>query len=173
MPLVSLMKKVIVFIQEVIKMMKINKLSALILAGALTCTAPAMVYADQNTDAAVDQAVELLEQSGVDDLLSDPDKVVDLIVSAKETLGTVDVTDDQISSALDVAAGELGVTLSDSDKSTLIQLYNKFKNMDLDENELRSQVKKVYDKLESLGITKEDVKGILGKLVDLVKGFLN
>ena len=37
---------------------------------------------------------------------------------------------------------ELGVTLSDSDKSTLIQLYNKFKNMDLDENELRSQVNK-------------------------------
>ena len=132
-----------------------------------------MVYADQTTDAAVDQAVELLEQSGVDDLLSDPDKVVDLIISAKETLGTVNVTDDQISSALDVAAGELGVTLSDSDKSTLIQLYNKFKNMDLDENELRSQVNKVYDKLESLGITKEDVKGILGKLVELVKEFLN
>ena len=151
-------------------MMKINKLSAFILAGALTCTAPAMVYADQTTDAAVDQAVELLEQSGVDDLLSDPDKVVDLIIAAKETLGTVNVTDDQISSALDVAAG---VTLSDSDKSTLIQLYNKFKNMDLDENELRSQVNKVYDKLESLGITKEDVKGILGKLVELVKGFLN
>ena len=153
MQFVSLIETVIVFIQEVIKMMKINKLSAFILAGALTCTAPAMVYADQTTDAAVDQAVELLEQSGVDDLLSDPDKVVDLIISAKETLGTVNVTDDQISSALDVAAGELGVTLSDSDKSTLIQLYNKFKNMDLDENELRSQVNKVYDKLESLGIT--------------------
>ena len=171
MQFVSLIETVIVFIQEVIKMMKINKLSAFILAGALTCTAPAMVYADQTTDAAVDQAVELLEQSGVDDLLSDPDKVVD--IAAKETLGTVNVTDDQISSALDVAAGELGVTLSDSDKSTLIQLYNKFKNMDLDENELRSQVNKVYDKLESLGITKEDVKGILGKLVDLVKEFLN
>ena len=38
---------------------------------------------------------------------------------------------------------------------------------------MRSQVNKVYDKLESLGITKEDVKGILGKLVDLVKEFLN
>ena len=154
-------------------MMKINKLSALILAGALTCTTPVMVYADQTTDAAVDQAVELLEQNGVDDLLSDPDKVVDLIVSAKDTLGSVDVTDDQISSALDVAAEGLGITLSDSEKSTLVQMYNKFKNMDLDENELRSQVNKVYDKLESLGITKEDVKGILGKLVDLVKGILN
>ena len=113
-------------------MMKINKLSAWILAGALTCTTPAMVYADQTTDEIVDQAAELLEQSGVDDLLADPDKVVDIIVSAKETLGTVDVTDEQISSALDAAAGELGVTLSDSDKTTLIKLYNKFKDMDLE-----------------------------------------
>lgn len=154
-------------------MMKINKLSALILAGALTVTTPAMVYADQSTDDAVDQAVEMLEQSGVDDLLSDPDKVVDLIISAQETLGTVDVTDDQISSALDAAASSLGITLSDAEKSTLVKLYNKFKNMDLDEDELRSQVNKVYDKLESLGITKEDVKGILGKLIDVVKGILN
>lgn len=153
--------------------MKINKLSALILAGALTCTTPAMIYADSTTDAAVDQAVEMLEQNGVDDLLSDPDKVVDLIISAQSTLGQVDVTDEEISSALDVAAGSLGITLSDSEKSTLVQLYNKFKNMNLDENELRTQVGKVYDKLESLGITKEDVKGVIGKLVDLVKGFLN
>ena len=153
--------------------MKINKLSAIILAGALTCTAPAMVYADQTTDAAVDQAVEMLEQSGVDDLLSDPDKVVDLIISAQSTLGQVDVTDEEISSALDVAANSIGITLTDSEKSTLVQLYNKFKNMNLDESELRTQVNKVYDKLESLGITKEDVKGVIGKLVDLVKGFLN
>ena len=46
MQFVSLIETVIVFIQEVIKMMKINKLSAFILAGALTCTAPAMVYAE-------------------------------------------------------------------------------------------------------------------------------
>ena len=40
--------------------MKINKLSAIILAGALTCTTPAMVYADTTSDA-VDQAVSVLE----------------------------------------------------------------------------------------------------------------
>ena len=152
--------------------MRINKLTAIVLAGAISCTAPAMVYAD-DTSAAVDQAVEMLQESGVDELLSDPDKVVDIIVAAKEAVGQTDVSDDTISSAIDVAASSLGVTLSDSDKSTLVSLYNKFKNMDLDENELRSQVNKVYDKLESLGITKEDVKGILGKLVELVKGFLN
>ena len=152
--------------------MKINKLSAFILAGVLTCTTPAMVYADTTSDA-VDQAVSVLENSGVDDLLSDPDKVVDIIVAAKEAIGQVDVSDEEISNAIDVAASGLGISLTDSEKSTLVQLYNKFKNMDLDETELRSQITKVYDKLESLGITKDDVKGVIGKLIDIAKSFLN
>lgn len=151
--------------------MRINKLTAIVLAGAISCTAPAMVYAD-DTSAAVDQAVEMLQESGVDELLSDPDKVVDIIVAAKEAVGQTDVSDDTISSAIDVAASSLGVKLSDSDKSTLVSLYNKFKNMDLDEEQLRSQINQVYDKLESLGITKEDVKGVFGKLVSLVKDIL-
>ena len=40
--------------------MKINKkISALVLAGALACTTPAMVYAQDSSDV-VDQAVEIL-----------------------------------------------------------------------------------------------------------------
>ena len=152
--------------------MKINKLSAFILAGVLTCTTPAMVYADTTSDV-VDQAVSVLENSGVDDLLSDPDKVVDIIVAAKEAIGQVDVSDEEISNAIDVAASGLGISLTDSEKSTLVQLYNKFKNMNLDENELRAQITKVYDKLESLGITKDDVKGVIGKLIDIAKSLLN
>ena len=154
--------------------MKINKkFSALVLAATLACTTPVMVYAQDSSSEMVDQAVEILKDNGVDDLLSNPDKVVDLIMQTKEILGQIDVTDEEIGSALDVAAESAGVTLTDSDKATLIQLYNKFKNTDLDEEQLRSQVNKVYNKLEELGITKEDVKGILGKLVDLARSILN
>ena len=106
--------------------MRINKLTAIVLAGAISCTAPAMVYAD-DTSAAVDQAVEMLQESGVDELLSDPDKVVDIIVAAKEAVGQTDVSDDTISSAIDVAASSLGVTLSASDKSTLVSLITNSK----------------------------------------------
>ena len=72
-----------------------------------------------------------------------------------------------------MAAERAGITLSDSEKQTLIQLYDKFKNTDLDEDQLRSQVNKVYSKLDELGITKEDVKGIIGKLVDFARNILN
>ncbi len=153
--------------------MRIKKLSALILAGVLTCTAPAAVSADAQTDAAVDQAVELLEQSGISEFMSDPDNVVDIIIAAKDTIGQSDVSDADIAAALDTAASAAGFSLSDSDKDTLVGIYNKFKNIDIDEENLRTQVNKIYDKLESLGITKEDVKGILGKMIDLVKSIIN
>lgn len=154
--------------------MKINKkISALVVAGVVACTTPAMVYAQDSSSDVIEQAAEVLQDNEMDDLLSDPDKVVDLIVQAKAALGQVDVTDDEIGAALDVAAESAGITLTDSDKTTLIQLYNKFKNTDLDEEQLRSQVKKVYNKLEELGITKEDVKGILGKLMDFARSIIN
>ena len=153
--------------------MIIKKMSALILACVLTCTTPAMVFADATTDAVVDQAVEILEQSGVDDVLSDPDRVVDIIISAKDAIGQADVSDEEIASALNTAASAAGLTLSESETNTLVSLYNKFKNIDINEEGLRSSVNKVYDKLESLGITKEDVKGVFGKLVDLVKSIFD
>lgn len=156
-----------------VKKMIIKKMSALILAGVLTCTTPAMVFADATTDAVVDQAVEILEQSGVGDVLSDPDRVVDIIISAKDAIGQADVSDEEIASAINTAASAAGITLSESETNTLVSLYNKFKNIDINEEGLRSSVNKVYDKLESLGITKEDVKGVFGKLVDLVKSIFN
>lgn len=153
--------------------MKINKkLSVLLLAGAMVCTTPTMAYAQDSSDI-VDQAAAILQDNGVDELLSDPDKVVDLIVQAKEILGQVDVSNDEIGEALDIAAQSAGISLSDSEKNTLIQLYNKFKDTDLDEDQLRSQVERVYNKLEELGITKDDVKGILGKMLDFAKSFID
>lgn len=154
--------------------MKINKkISALVVAGVVACTTPAMVYAQDSSSDVIEQAVEIFQDNGMDELLSDPDKVVDLIVQTKAILGQVDVTDEEVGAALDVAAESAGITLTDSDKTTLIQFYNKFKNTDLDEEQLRSQVKKVYDKLEELGITKEDVKGIIGKLMDFARSIIN
>ena len=39
----------------------------------------------------------------------------------------------------------------------------------MDEEQLRSAVTKAYDKLEEMGIGKEEVKGILHKLADFAK----
>lgn len=152
--------------------MKIKKISAFLLAGTLTFAAPAVTYAE-STSNMISEAVDILSESGVEDMLSDPSTVVDIIMSVKETIGETDISDDELKSTIDSVASQLGFTLDDSEKDTLVKLYKQFKDTDLDKDQLTSEINQVYDKLEELGITKEDVSGILGKILNFVSGLLN
>lgn len=133
--------------------MKVKKLGALILAGVLTCTTPSAVFADDITE-------EILMDTAIDTLLSDPDKVADIVIYVKDAIDQQDISDDDILYVIDQAAENFDVDLSDSDKESLLKIVKKFKNMDIDEDQLRSDIKSVYDKLESMGVDKEDVKEI-------------
>ena len=55
----------------------------------------------------------------------------------------------------------------------MVKIVKQVKDTNIDEEQLRSTVTKVYDKLEELGIGKEEVKGILNKLFDFAKSFFN
>ncbi|MDO4339719.1 MAG: DUF1002 domain-containing protein [Eubacteriales bacterium] len=145
--------------------MKIKKLCVLIMTGVLTCTAPAAVYAQ-------DSSVEILLDNQIDSLLEDPDKAVDIIMYVKEFIDQQDVSDEEILDIIGMAEDNFQISLSDSEKESLLNIVKKFKDMDIDEEELRSQINQVYDKMDELGIGKEEVKGIVAKLIDLVKGIL-
>ena len=146
--------------------MRVKKIGALILAGVLSCTTPAAVFAEENT------TEEILMDSVLDSLLSDPDKVADIIIFVKDMIDDQDFSDDEIRNVIDQAAEKFEVSISDSDKETILKLVKKFKDMDIDEDELRENIQSVYEKLDSLGIEKEDVKGFLGKLIDFAKELL-
>lgn len=145
--------------------MKVKKLGVLILAGVLTCTTPSAVFADDITE-------EILMDTAIDTLLSDPDKVADIVIYVKDAIDQQDISDDDILYVIDQAAENFDVDLSDSDKESLLKIVKKFKDMDIDEDQLRSDIKSVYDKLESMGVDKEDVKGVLGKLINFAKSIL-
>lgn len=146
--------------------MKVNKLGALILAGVLTCTGPAVIFAEDNS------TEEMIMDEVVDSLLSNPDKVADIIIFVKDMIDRQDLSDDQILNIIDEAAVKFEVSLSDSDKESILKLVKKFKEMDIDETQLRNHINSAYEKLESLGIDKESVKGILGKLIDFAKSII-
>ena len=147
--------------------MKINKFAAVIMAGILTCTAPAAVYAaDINVDSI---AEEIVENDKLNELAANPDQVADIIISVKNMIDSQNITDDQIRTGVDMAAGELGVSLSDSEKNAVVTLASKLVNMNISDEEIRSSVNGVYSALDSLGIGKEEVKGIVKKIVNFVK----
>ena len=140
------------------------------MAGVLMCTAPsAYVMASD----AADTVQEIITDNEIDSLASDPDAVVDIIMYAKDQIAQQDISDDQIREIIQAGENTAGVSLTEEEENKLITIVKKVKDTNIDEEQLRSTVTKVYDKLQEMGIGKEEVKGILHKLVDFAKSLLN
>jgi uncharacterized protein YpuA (DUF1002 family) len=140
--------------------MKTNKICALVMAGVLACSAP--VYADTTTET-------ILSESGIMSIISDPDELVDVVVYVKDAISNSEVSDSEILNLIDEAADKFDISMSDSEKESILTIVKQVKNLDFDEDNLRSEVKDAYQKLKDLGIGKEQVKGILEICIDFVK----
>ena len=123
-------------------------------------------------DTAGSQAEEVIMEN-VDNLLSDPGQVADIIVYVKELINQQQITGDQIASGVDMAAEVLGISLTDSEKEAIVNVAQKVLAIDVDADALRSQIESVYDKMEDMGIGKEEVKGFIQKVIDFAKNILS
>lgn len=137
------------------------------MAGALAFSVPVPAIASGFDTS----SLEALIDSGVDAVFSNPDQTVDIIMYVKDKIGQQDVTDDQIRTVINEAADAFQISLTDSEKDNLVDLARKVKDANIDEDELRSDVNAVFDKMDALGVEKNDVKGFLKKILNLVKGW--
>ena len=148
-------------------MKNIKKLTGIMMAGALAFSVPVPAIASGFDTS----SLEALIDSGVDAVFSDPDQTVDIIMYVKDKIGQQDVTDEQIRTVINEAADAFQISLTDSEKDNLVDLARKVKDANIDEDELRSDVNAVFDKMDALGVEKNDVKGFLKKILNLVKGW--
>ena len=148
-------------------MKNIKKLTGIMMAGALAFSVPVPAIASGFDTS----SLEALIDSGVDAVFSDPDQTVDIIMYVKDKIGQQDITDDQIRTVINEAADAFQISLTDSEKDNLVDLARKVKDANIDEDELRSDVNAVFDKMDALGVEKNDVKGFLKKILNLVKGW--
>ena len=152
-------------------MIKMKKSAALILAGVLACSMPMPVMASSDTE-----VVESLLDSGIDFLASDPGKAVDIIMYAKDLVDQQNITDDQVRSAVTQAADHFGVSLSDSEVDSLVSVVRKVLDAKIDDPEKLCQLRDhkgsflIFSKLQDMGVTKDDAKGLVSKLIEFVKG---
>ena len=158
---VKVIKKAAIFL-----MVFVLAFSSLSAAAAVTCTTPAVPAMAADTSESVQ---EIISDNEIDSLVSDPDKVVDIIMYVKNEAAKQDISDDQIRSLIQTAESTAGVSLSEEEENRIIKIVKQIKDSDIDEEQLRSAVTKAYDKLEEMGIGKEEVKGILHKLADFAK----
>ena len=104
--------------------MRIKKAGILIIAAAITCTTPAVPAMAADTSESVQ---EIISDNEIDSLVSDPDKVVDIIMYVKNEAAKQDISDDQIRSLIQTAESTAGVSLSEDGASTLARNKNYYK----------------------------------------------
>jgi uncharacterized protein YpuA (DUF1002 family) len=92
-----------------------------------------------------------------------------VVVYVKDAISNNEVSDSEILNLIDEAADKFDISLSDSEEESILTIVKQVKNLDFDEDNLRSEVKDAYQKLKDLGIGKEQVKGILEICIDFVK----
>lgn len=153
-------------------MRRLNKVTALVIAGVISCTSPMMVMAS-DSGSVMSQAEEILKDNEVGSLASDPDKVGDIIVYVNGLFDSNQITDDEISQGIDEAADHFGVSLNEDDKSSLVNIISKFRGIEMSDDQIKGYVSDAYSTLKDMGVTKSDVKNIFEKAIEFIKGMLS
>ena len=79
--------------------------------------------------------------------------------------------DEAISDAIDKGAEELGITITQEEKDSIISLMKKINDLDLDIDSMKDQAKELFNKLEDMGIDKDQAKGFFEKIVEALTEF--
>lgn len=149
------------------------------LVGAIK--AYASMTGESVSEESVDTATnELVLTAQLADDIGDSDKAEELVGAVKDAVVSNDLnSEEQVLEAVETAANELDVQLSEEDKQQITDLMGKVDDLDLDIDSLKEQASDLYDKLQgvdldSLGITSEDLneaEGFLANLWEDVKNF--
>ena len=112
--------------------MRIKKAGIFIIAAAIICTTPAVPAMAADTSESVQ---EIISDNEIDSLVSDPDKVVDIIMYVKNEAAKQDISDDQIRSLIQTAESTAGVSLSEEEENRIIKIVKQIKDSDIDEEQ--------------------------------------
>lgn len=119
----------------------------------------------ESMDTAVNELVVTSQMAQDGNISADDVEQLMAFVKAKVVEENLD-NDEAISKAIDQGAEELGITVTDEEKQTIISLMKKINGLDLDLDSMKEQAKDLFNKLEDMGIDKEQAKNFFQKIVD-------
>lgn len=125
---------------------------------------------EESMDAAVNELVVTSQMA--QDIDSDDVEQLMAFVKAKVVEEGLN-NDEAISKAIDEGAKELGISVTDEEKQTIISLMKKISKLDLNIDSMKEQAKDLFNKLEDMGIDKEQAKNFFQKIIDALQSFFN
>lgn len=121
-------------------------------------------------DTAVNELVVTSQMAQEGNVSADDVEQLMAFVKAKVVEENLD-NEEAISKAIDQGASELGITVTEQEKASIISLMKKINDLDLDLDSMKSQAKDLFNKLEDMGIDKEKAKSFFQKIVDALTEF--
>jgi len=101
------------------------------------------------------------------------DKAVALLARIKEEIAKdAPNTDAEMRALIERIAKELGITLTEAEINSLISLFNKMKNVNIDWNQVNDQLSKAKDKISTF-LQSEEGKTFLQNIIDILKEIWN
>jgi uncharacterized protein YpuA (DUF1002 family) len=101
------------------------------------------------------------------------DKAVALLTRIKEEIAkNPPKTDADLRALIERIAQELGITLTEDEINSLISLFNKMKNLNIDWNQVNDQLSKAKDKLSTF-LQSEEGKTFIQNIIDILKEIWN
>lgn len=124
----------------------------------------------ESMDTAVNELVVTSQMA--EDINSE--EVEELIAYVKAKVVEEGLDDEEaIREVIDEGASQLGITLTEEEKDTIISLMKKIGELDLDIESMKEQAGEMFDKLEEMGFDKEQAKSFLQKLWEKIKEFFD
>ena len=110
---------------------------------------------EENQDAAVN---EIVATGDLADNLGSTENAENLMALVKQKVISADLSSDEdILKAIEDAAAQIDVTLSDAEKQQILSLMKKIGNLDIDVDALKQQASDIYDRLKNLGVDMSDL----------------
>jgi uncharacterized protein YpuA (DUF1002 family) len=101
------------------------------------------------------------------------DKAVALLAKIKEEIANnPPQTDADLRALIEKVAKDLGITLTEDEINSLISLFNKMKNANIDWNQVNDQLSKAKDKLSTF-LQSEEGKTFIQNIIDILKEIWN
>ncbi len=120
---------------------------------------------------------ELVVTSELGENLEDPEKAAELVAFIKNEVSSQNLTEEEMSTLVDEASKEFGVTLSEENKQSLLELMKKIDDLNLDVDQLKDQISGLYERLDNMGIhidlNSEEVQGFFAKIIQFFKNIFN
>ncbi|MBR1866223.1 MAG: DUF1002 domain-containing protein [Lachnospiraceae bacterium] len=110
------------------------------------------------------QMAEDIDSQDVEELMA--------FVKAKVVQEGLD-SEEAISKAIDEGASQLGISITEDEKQTIISLMKKISKLDLDVDSMKEQAKELFNKLEDMGIDKEQAKNFFQKIIEAIQRFFD